>query len=115
MKVLVIDDEKLDLFIASKLLQPDFEVTAFTSPKEAIDWSATHSFDVAIIDYYLDNGVLGVHVLKELRQKKNNAFKAILLTNHLEEDQAKEMMAAGFDYTLYKPISLEKVKDALKG
>jgi DNA-binding NarL/FixJ family response regulator len=112
MKVLVIDDEKLDLFIASKLLQPDFEVTGFTSPREAIAWATSNPFDVAIIDYYLDNGVLGVHVLKDLRKNKNS-FKAILLTNHLEEDQAKEMMAAGFNSIIYKPVSLEKVKDAM--
>ena len=114
MKVIVIDDEKLDLFIASKLLQPDFEVTGFTSPREAIEWCTSNPFDVAIIDYYLDNGVLGIHVLKDLR-KISNSFKAILLTNHLEEDQAKEMVGAGFDKIVYKPVSLEKVKEALKG
>jgi CheY-like chemotaxis protein len=114
MKVLVIDDEKLDLFIASKLLQEEFEVTGFTSPNEAFAWSAANNFDVAIIDYYLDNRVLGLDVLRELRQKKGNLFKAILLTNHVEDNQAQQLKESGFDNIIYKPVSLEKVKNALK-
>ena len=114
MKLLVIDDEKLDLFIASKLLQEEFEVTGFTSPTEAFSWATTNSFDIAIIDYYLDNGILGVNVLKELRQKKGKAFKAILLTNHVEDDQLAQLKESGFDNIIYKPVSLQKVNDALK-
>jgi CheY-like chemotaxis protein len=114
MKLLVIDDEKLDLFIASKLLEEEFEVTGFTSPSEALTWSTNHSFDVAIIDYYLDDGVMGLDVLNDLRVKKGNSFKAILLTNHVEDNQIHELKASGFHNILFKPVSLEKVKDAIK-
>ena len=114
MKLLIIDDEKLDLFIATKLLQDEFEVKGFTSPREALSWAADHDFDVAIIDYYLDDGVIGLDILKELRAKKGDQVKAILLTNHVEDDQAEHMKAQGFYNIIFKPVSLDKVKSALK-
>ena len=114
MKVLIIDDEKLDLFIAKKLLEPEFEAEGFTKPADAMEWARSNNFEATLIDYYLDDGVLGIDMLKQLRQIKGNSFKAILLSNHVEDDQAKEVSDAGFGGIIFKPITLEKFKAALQ-
>lgn len=114
MKVLIIDDEKLDLFIAKKLLEVEFEVHEFTKPVDALTWAQQNSFDAALIDYYLDDGVIGLDILKKLKETKGSSFKAILLSNHVEDDQSKKVSEAGFSGIIFKPITLEKFKQALQ-
>jgi DNA-binding NtrC family response regulator len=114
MKVLIIDDEKLDLFIAKKLLEPEFEVNGFNKLSDALAWVQSNEFDVALIDYYLDDGVVGLDILKKIQEIKGRSFKAILLSNHVDDDQLKKLRAEGFHNVIFKPISLEKFKEVLK-
>jgi DNA-binding response OmpR family regulator len=53
LKILIVDDEELDLFINKKLLSLEFETEGFTTLKDAVNWARQNDFDVALIDYYL--------------------------------------------------------------
>jgi DNA-binding NarL/FixJ family response regulator len=109
-KILIIDDEQLDLFISKKLLGLEFKVEGFTTIPAAVEWSRNNSFDVLLSDYYLGTGLHAQNALKELIKIKGRTFKALVLSNHIDENQAKQLRDAGFDGIIEKPLSLEKFK-----
>ncbi len=110
MKILIIDDEQLDLFISKKLLSLEFQVEGFTNVPELVQWVKNNSFDVLLSDYYLGTGLHAQHVLKEVLALKGNTFKAFVLSNHIDESQAVQLREAGFHGIIEKPLSLEKFK-----
>jgi len=112
-KILLLDDEQLDLFINTKLLSLEYEVEGFTTKKDMLAWAQLHNFDVAIIDYYLDTGLYAHHVLKELIALKGNTFKALVLSNYVDQQQIEELKSAGFQDILYKPLTLEVLKEKI--
>jgi len=112
-KILIVDDEHLDLFITKKLLSLEFQVEGFTSLNEALQWSESNSFDVLLSDYYLGNGIHAHDVLKAIANQKTDPFKAIVLSNHIDEQQAQALRNAGFTGIIEKPITIEKFKETV--
>jgi CheY-like chemotaxis protein len=108
-KILLIDDEPLDLFIAQKQLSLEFDVTAFTTSREAIPWAKENQFDIALIDYYLGPD-LGSQVLKQIVASREKNFRAFLLTNFVDAQQVLALKAEGFDDVIFKPLNIEKLK-----
>lgn len=114
-KILIVDDESLDLFIAKKLLSLEFEVEGFTTLEETVDWSKGNAFDVVLVDYYLGPNIFAHDVLKQLLPLREKNYKAFVLSNHVDDTQSRQLREAGFDDIIYKPLTLEKFKDYLKG
>lgn len=113
MRVLIVDDEELDLFINKKLLSVEFEVFGFTAVKDATAWAEDHDFDVAIIDYYLGPGIFANHLLDSLRKLKGKSFQAYVVSNYIDKNQAEELINSGFEDIIYKPLTLEIFKERL--
>ncbi|MDH4090369.1 MAG: response regulator [Cyclobacteriaceae bacterium] len=113
MRVLIVDDEELDLFIHKKLLSLEFETAGFTSVKDALAWAAQNDFDVAIIDYYLGTGIYANHMLKELIAIRGATFKAFVATNYVNDKQVIDLRASGFTDIIYKPLTLEILNSKL--
>ena len=110
MKVLILDDEKFDLFVVKKLVGLEFEAEGFTVPQEALDWARANTFDVVIIDYYLTTTVQAHHVLQQLHTFVTHPFRAFVLTNYVDSQQVTELKAARFDAVIHKPFTLEYFK-----
>jgi CheY-like chemotaxis protein len=110
-KILVVDDEQLDLFVTKKLLGLEFEAEGFTSVDETLRWAKDNHFDVVLIDYYLTPTILAHHVLQSLRSIKGDTFKAFVLSNYVDDQQARDLRAAGFTDIIYKPLTLEKFRE----
>jgi CheY-like chemotaxis protein len=108
-KILLVDDEPLDLFIAKKQLSMEFNVTAFTTSSESLQWARENEFDVALIDYYLGTE-LGSQLLKSIVAEKGKTFKAFLLTNFVDPQQVLALKAEGFDDVIFKPLNPDKLK-----
>lgn len=113
MKILIVDDEQLDLFISKKLLSLEHEVEGFTTVPEAVAWAQANSFDVLLSDYYLGTGVHAHDVIKALIAVKGKTFKAFVLSNHIDEKQAEDLKQVGFNGMIEKPLSLDKFKSVL--
>jgi CheY-like chemotaxis protein len=112
-KIVVVDDETLDLFVAKKLLSLAFDTEGFTTLPELMDWAKDNTFDIALIDYYLTPTLLAHDVLKELRALKGDSFRAFVLSNYVDDVQAKQLKAAGFESIIYKPLTLESFKQQI--
>lgn len=113
MKVLIVDDEELDLFISSKLVGLEFEVEGFTTVKAALNWAKENDFDVALIDYYLGPGIFASTLLSELITLKGKTFKAFVVSNYVDEAQVTALKHDGFNDIIYKPLTLEMLKRKL--
>jgi DNA-binding NtrC family response regulator len=107
-KILIVDDEQLDLFITKKLLSLQFEVEGFTSLPDAVSWATNNSFDVLVSDYYLGNGLHAQDVLKQISSVRPSGFRPYVLSNHIDENQATELRKAGFLGIIEKPVTVDK-------
>jgi CheY-like chemotaxis protein len=114
MKILLIDDEQLDVFIAQKLLSLEFDTTGIASYGQALQWAKENHFDVVLIDYYLEDGKLGKDMLRELLAIKGKAFKPYLLTNYVDGQEYEGLKRDGFLAIIEKPLTLEKFKQQLQ-
>ena len=110
MKILIVDDETLPLFIAKKLLAIEYEVEGFTTSTEAIQWAKSNEYDILVSDYYLDNNLNAADLLKELQAIRGKNFKAYVLTNFIDDKIKEELIQLGFNGILEKPLTLEKFK-----
>src|SRR5438045_50756 len=97
MKILVVDDEMLDLYISKKILGMEFQVEGFNNLPEAVEWAKNNSFDLLVSDYYLGKGLHAHDVLKALVEVKGKVFKSFVLTNYIDDHKVAELMQAGFN------------------
>ncbi|HEY9048607.1 MAG TPA: response regulator [Ohtaekwangia sp.] len=113
MKILLIDDEELDVFIAQRLLSLEYDITGITSHEQALHWAKENHFDVVLIDYYLNKGKLGNQLLRDLIAIKGPVFKAFLLTNYIDSKEHDKLKQDGFQGIIDKPLTLEKFKTCM--
>lgn len=113
MRILLIDDDTLELFLSLRILRMEFQAEGFKTLPEAIDWAKNNTFDLLLSDYYISNEVHAKDVLKAMIDLKGNNFKSIVLTNHVDEPTIAATKGAGFDGILEKPLSLEKLKSVV--
>ncbi|HEY3430278.1 MAG TPA: response regulator [Cyclobacteriaceae bacterium] len=113
MKILIIDDDQLELFIALKLLRMEYQAEGFKTLSDTLQWAQTNEFDLLISDNYISSTVRAEDVLKAIMEVKPKSYKAVVLTNFMDEPTLSRVKAAGFDGVIEKPLTLEKLKAAL--
>jgi DNA-binding NtrC family response regulator len=110
MKILIVDDEPVELFISKRFLGMAYQVEGFNTVSDAIQWAKNNPFDVLVSDFNLAPNVFAHDLLQSLLEIKGPTFKAYVLTNHVDDTQAATLRAAGFHDIIEKPLSLEKFK-----
>lgn len=113
-KVLVIDDNKLNLKVAEKVLEP-FKVNVYTanSGDEGIDMIKNETFDLVLLDDMMP-GKTGVETLKELQQLDIDYHTpTIALTANAIMGMKEKYLSDGFDDYLAKPIEKEELNRVL--
>ncbi len=113
-KVLVIDDNKLNLKVAEKVLQP-FKViiTTASSGDEGIEKIINETFDLVLLDDMMP-GKTGTDTLKELKENlADYKTPTVALTANAVVGMKEKYLAAGFDDYLAKPIEKEELKRIL--
>lgn len=114
MKILIVEDETLDLFIATKVLESEFDVAGFTTVGECVAWAREHEFDVVLIDYYLGTDVYAPAALAALQAVKPQRIShAFVLSSFIDSSQLKQLKQAGFTDVINKPISLAALRQKL--
>jgi two-component system CheB/CheR fusion protein len=116
-RVLLVDDnvdgaESLALL----LRQSGHDVVAVYDGRTALAEAARASFDVALLDIGLPDGMDGYEVARRLRAGSAGPRVLIALTGFGQEDDQRRSRAAGFSHHLVKPVdprALEQLLDAL--
>ncbi|HEY7886230.1 MAG TPA: response regulator, partial [Cellvibrionaceae bacterium] len=106
-KVLVVDDNKANLQLASELLKGlKIETIQALSGTEALKLFSEDSFDAVFMDIQMP-GMDGLETTRRLRlldQEHNKRTPIIALTAHSLTDQKTDLLLAGFDDCLKKPV-----------
>lgn len=115
MKVLIVDDQKINRTLPSVLLkQAGCEVYEADSGEAALAVLQCGRVDALLLDISMP-GVSGMEVCAMLR--KDPAWAQLLIvayTAHALPSERSEILAAGFDELLVKPINRQGLLNALK-
>jgi signal transduction histidine kinase/CheY-like chemotaxis protein len=112
-KVLIVDDNSLNLKVAAKMLATYELITDLAeSGKECLDKiNNNNQYDLLLIDEMMP-GMSGTEVMKELR-KINYSVPMVVLTADVAEGSREKYINAGFDDYLKKPIEKNELKRVL--
>lgn len=113
-KVLVIDDNNLNLKVAEKVLTPfQVEVTTANGGDEGIKKIKESSYDLVLLDDMMPDKT-GVETLAELKSTiKEYDTPTIVLTANAITGMKEKYLTAGFDDYLAKPIEKDELKRVL--
>lgn len=115
MKVLIVDDQKLNRTLPCVLLRKlGCEVTEADSGEAALAALQGRSMDAILLDISMP-GISGTEVCRRLRGDPALAgLYIVAYTAHALPEQRVEMLAAGFDEVLIKPINRQRLLKALR-
>ena len=112
MKILLVDDEELQLIRLEKVLRkllPDSELLCYSNPKKAYDENIENNIDIAFLDIEMPviNGILLAKKFKKINPKINIIFVTAYNDYAL---QAYNIHASGY---VMKPVNENKIKAEL--
>lgn len=112
---LVVDDSKLNLKVAEKILSEyGLSITSVLSGEECIEMIKSGiTYDLIFMDIMMPNKN-GVETLKELKEIKNFKAPVVALTADAMEGQKEQYLKEGFISYLSKPIERTELETFLK-
>lgn len=110
MKVLLVDDTQFNRTLPRVLLERHgCEVVECASGHEALQAAAASDFDCVLLDVMMP-GMSGIEVCQRLRaDPKHAGLRIIAYTAHAMPAETREIMDAGFDDLLVKPIDIRNL------
>ena len=113
-KILIVDDNKLNLKVASRLLEPyKVSVELATSGIECIDMVKNNNYDLILMDDMMPK-MSGTETLIELKKMNDFNTKVIALTANAITGMKEKYLELGFDDYLAKPIDKLELNRVLK-
>ena len=111
-KILVAEDEEVNYFYINEVLEGSgFEILHAWDGKQAIELFKKERPDLILMDIKMPL-VNGYEALKEIKQI-NPAVPVIAITAHALSGDKEKALNAGFDSYLSKPVSEEKILEAI--
>jgi two-component system NtrC family response regulator len=112
-RLLIVDDEVRFIETLSRRLGlRDFDVTAVTSPKEALRTAEQQEFDLAIVDLKMPE-MSGERLLEILKQRAP-LIEVVMLTGHGSIDSAVTCTKLGAFCYLQKPCETDELLRVLR-
>lgn len=113
-KVLVVDDNELNLRVAKGLLKPyDLEIDLAGGGGECLAKTVDKQYDLIFLDHMMPE-MDGLATLCRLKERKDFDTPVIALTANAIRGVKEEYLQEGFSDYLSKPIDLNKLQDILK-
>lgn len=116
--VLVVDDNAINLKVIKKVLASyDIQAKAVMSGEEAIACCKKHHYPIVMMDQMMPN-MDGVEAMRHIRRidafyAKGGEAKIIALTANAINGAREELLEAGFDEYLSKPIEFPRLEELL--
>lgn len=114
-KVLVIDDNKLNLKVTSKLLEPyKLDVTLFENSIEALEHvQESNVYDLILVDQMMP-AMDGITTLSKLKEIEDFNTPVVVLTADAIKGRREEYLKEGFDDYVSKPIDRKELSRVLE-
>lgn len=112
-RVLVVDDEASILMLVKREIAKidGLECLSFGLPEDALNWTDTHHFDIALVDYRMPQ-MNGLELITALKRKNKDAI-SLLMTAYGDVDMAIESIRTGvFDF-IQKPFESDEIAMAM--
>lgn len=109
MKILIVDDNNINLKVASRLLK-DYkaDITTASSGMECIELLKTKQFDLILMDDMMPR-MSGVETLEKLKKDSDFSTPVIALTANAISGMREKYIASGFQDYLSKPIDRKEL------
>jgi len=113
-KILVVDDNKLNIKVAKRVLEKLNLVTEEVyDGTSCIDKVNNNNYDLILLDIMMP-GIDGVETLKKLKEIDNFNTPVIALTADALEGAEEKYLSEGFNDYLVKPFSREQIEEKLR-
>ena len=116
-RILVVDDNATNLLIAKGLLEPyKLSIDTAGSGNEAIDMVKNNKYELIFMDHMMPE-MDGVETTEEIRQLDIEYCRnvpIVALTANAVYGARQELIAAGFDDYVAKPIDAKQLEDVLR-
>jgi CheY-like chemotaxis protein len=114
-KILVVDDNKLNLKVASKLLENyNVIVEESSSGGECLDKiKAGNKYDLILLDDMMPN-MSGTQTLRELKKISGFNIPVVALTANAISGMKEKYLSEGFDDYISKPIERDRLNNIVK-
>ena len=113
-KILVVDDEPLQLEIARHILEElNYQIETVSSGEEAIKWLQEQAADLIILDMIMDPGINGCETFAQIRILRPQQ-KAIIVSGFSKNEEIKKAQKIGAGTFVKKPYSIEELGLAVK-
>jgi len=116
MKLVLVDDDEVNLTFCQKVLQ-DYETFPFRDPKKALAYCSQNDFDLVLSDMKMPS-MTGIALIQEIRKKKSD-FAGLIISAYSDAEYLIEAVnSSDISQYLLKPVEapvlLEKVAEALR-
>ncbi|MCG8570159.1 MAG: sigma-54 dependent transcriptional regulator [Spirochaetes bacterium] len=112
LNILLVDDEPIILDSITKFF-PQYKITPFSNPNEALEKLKAHVFDIIIVDYRMPE-LTGLELLIQAR-KYGEYHYGILFTAYAEKDLLEEFINKELiNKVIEKPLQLEQFEKDLE-
>lgn len=113
-KVLIVDDSKLNIKVATKALSSfNFEIDECSDGQECLDKiNSGNSYDLILMDIMMPN-MSGETAMSKLKEKTGFNTPVIALTADAVAGAREKYMSEGFTDYIAKPFSREQIKEKL--
>ncbi len=115
-RILLVDDEKMNLAVVKTLLQStQVKIDTTMSGAEALELMAENTYDVLIFDHLMReiDGVELLRLVRENRDNPNCVVPCIVLTANAMEGAREEYLKVGFDAYLSKPVNKDRIESMI--
>lgn len=116
-KILLVDDNKMNLKVAIGLLAPlQMQIDTAENGKQAIEKIETCTYDLVFMDHMMPimDGVEATRRIREKEEETGAHLTIIALTADAMSGAKEEFMAAGMDDFVAKPIEIKEICSKLR-
>lgn len=115
-RVLIVEDDATNLFVARKLLGQHCSVSCATNDREAFEQLHQTSFDVILMDINLGGDSMdGVAIMRHIRESHPQwSMPIFAVTSYAMPEDRDKYLNAGFDRYFPKPIDRNGILAAIR-
>ena len=114
--VLLVDDNLVNIKVGEELLKKyNVKITSAGSGKDAIDKVIENDYDIIFLDHIMPemDGIETLHQIRKCKKDSAAVIPVISMTANMGEDIRKEMLGAGFQDYLAKPVKVRYLEQIL--
>ena len=115
-KVLIVDDNDMNRIVLRSLMkESSVKIDEAESGEQCLEKCAENSYDVILMDYMMPrmDGKETLHKLKEMTDAPGSKAKVIVCTANALVGVRAELLSAGFDDFLSKPVNGKELEEML--